>query len=1148
MNSPGYCFVFLCLAFNTAFASTQASPNVQTDRVAARPDLRATTALRGHVPAWAVSANDRGAAPDSQLRITFLLSRSPEMQASFTELLREQQDPSSPRYHQWLTPQQVGEQYGPTQHDLDALTSWLGSQGLKVVGASPSRVFVDVAASASTVANALATSFHTFSVNGKSRVAATADPSIPTAFASIVNSISGLTEEDIHPMSRGQGMVKPEQVSGDGVRPHFTNGQSNYITPGDFAVIFDMKPVYSSGYTGAGQKVAVIGRSRVAATDIAAFESSTGLANNLPNIVIPTAGADPGTTNDGDQQEATLDVERLIGTAPAIQADLVVNSIAGGGLFTAASYEVETLRDPVMTISFGACEGYEGASAVSQWDGLFSVAASEGISVFVSAGDSGAAGCDEQFEAAPAYQFPSINYICSSSYATCIGGTEFAEGFNTRLYWSSSNGAGFTNALSYIPEGAWNEPNGTGTSSSSYVVSAGGGGASIYVPKPVWQTGTGVPADSARDVPDMSFPASFHDAYYGCFAAGGGDCNANQFYFFFGTSAGTPTMAAVTALLNQKTGGSQGNLNPLLYRLAASSSGVFHDETPASVAVNPNNVNCSSPNPSICNNATPSATSPSGGQAGFSLTTGYDQATGLGSLDVANFLTAAAAAAKPNFAPTTLEIHGDATTISNTQTTTLTATLTSSTQGTPTGTVQFYANGTALGTATPIASGVVTMPSVPFPAAGVYFISATYSGDSVYATSTAPGYQLTVTGLASTTTLTVSSAAFPVGTTVTFTAKVTSNSESVVPTGLMRFIAPGSPVGDFAAVVALSGGSATSPPIRFPNVGNYSMTAIYAGDSVYSPSTSAAISFAVQKLATRTQLASTVGSIGTGGSKSFTAEIEGVTSGSTAPAPTGSVQLYANGVALGARFPVGTPNSLAFSPPELFSTAGTYAITAVYSGDADWQPSTADGNIYGLTLTVLPTPASYQLSAVSPTLSIKAGVTSGNTDQINVLGQLGFAGTVNLTCLVAFNGTAPVTSAPTCALVNNSLSVQLDSAGPSTTLSINSVAPRDIKGPRVIARSNSQPLGRDSHREIAFCALLLCFIPLRRRSWRALAILIGFAACFNALSGCSGGSSNSTPPPPAGTTAGNYTVTITASSPGSGAPAPPPVTIALTVN
>ncbi len=471
MNAALRCtLAFFCLATQPLFASTQFQPVKQADRVIAAPDQRSTTLLRGHVPGWAASARDEGPTPgDTPVRLTFVLSRSPELQANFVQLLEDQQNASSPNYHQWLTPQEVGERFGPTQHDLDSLTAWLVSQGLTVIESAPSRVFVSVTGPASAVESALGTSFHTFSVNGGLHVSVTADPAIPSAFSSIVMSISGLSDPMIEPMYRVGGVVRMQsssKISSDlsgglsegGPQPEITGSNGNhYIVPGDFATIFDLKPAYNTGVNGSGQKVAIIGRSRVLASDVAEFESLTGLPNNVPNSIIPTTGFDPGVATNGDQDEAILDVERVIGTAPGVQADLVVSSSSGGGIFTAAQYEVQSVLDPVMTISFGSCEVYAGPSAVNAWDTLFAQAASEGISVFVSSGDSAAATCDTQFAAPPVYQFLSINSICASSYATCVGGTELAEGSNAG-YWSPSNGTGLASALSYIPEAAWNEP------------------------------------------------------------------------------------------------------------------------------------------------------------------------------------------------------------------------------------------------------------------------------------------------------------------------------------------------------------------------------------------------------------------------------------------------------------------------------------------------------------------------------------------------------------------------------------------------------------------------------------------------------------------------------------------------------------------
>jgi pseudomonalisin len=621
----------ILLALVSLAAASLPAQITQTDRVTVQPELTASVRLAGHLPRWANAAADAGpVAADTNLHLTFVLSRAPQLQADFTQLLADQQDPGSPRYHQWLTPEQVGELYGPTLHDIDALAAWLASRGLAPSEVSPSRIFVTVNGPASTVSAALSTSFHTFTLNGEPRLSTTEDPALPASLAAIVQSIDGLSDTPIQPMGHGQ----PVSASSSGVHPRFTtNNQIHYITPGDFSTIFDLNTPLFTGLTGLGQKVAIIGRSRVVGSDISEFEADTGLPYNPPNVVVPGAGPDPGFGNTGDMSEATMDVQRVLGTAPYARADLVILPNSGGGVYTAAQYEVNTLNDPIMNISFGSCEANAGSASVKSWDSLFSQAAAEGISVLVCAMDSGAATCDADFTTAPATQQLSINALCSSSYVTCAGGTEFADTANPSLYWSSSNNSSLVSALGYIPEGAWNEP----VSAGNYVVAAGGGGASLYIPKPSWQTGTGVPGDGARDVPDISFPSAEHDAYYGCFASNGGDCANDYFEYFYGTSNAAPAMAGIAALLNQRTGTRQGNLNPTLYSLAATpANGVFHDATVATSGVS----GCSVSIPSSCNNSTPSPTALTGGLAGYLLTTGYDLATGWGSIDGNNLLNA----------------------------------------------------------------------------------------------------------------------------------------------------------------------------------------------------------------------------------------------------------------------------------------------------------------------------------------------------------------------------------------------------------------------------------------------------------------------------------------------------------------------------
>ena len=274
---------------------------------------------------------------------------------------------------------------------------------------------------------------------------------------------------------------------------------------------------------------------------------------------------------------------------------------------------------------------------MSYWDTLFEQASAEGISVFVSSGDAGASGCDMNFAVPPVNPYPnSPNVICSSGYATCAGGTQFNDTANPAVYWSSSNGSDYSSAFGYIPEGGWNEPlNGSKTQTA-----ASGGGVSAVIATPSWQTGNGVPTSPrGRYTPDISFSASIHDGYFACFAAGSGDCvsaanGSFGFVYFAGTSAAAPDMAGVAALLNQKLGDAQGNLNPALYTMAATVPAAFHDVTVATSGVS----NCSIQSPSVCNNSISSAAGLNGGQAGYLVTAGYDLVTGLGSLDVQAFL------------------------------------------------------------------------------------------------------------------------------------------------------------------------------------------------------------------------------------------------------------------------------------------------------------------------------------------------------------------------------------------------------------------------------------------------------------------------------------------------------------------------------
>ncbi len=621
------------------FAACAAAFAQAPERIAQSVNLARLQVLADHHPLWANAHDDAGVAPaDLQLnQLELVLKRSPEQERAFQQLLADQQNPASPNFHHWLTPQQVGERYGLSDHDLAALRAWLESQGLNVNWVAPGRDFIGFGGSTADVARAFHTQMHYYNVAGKRRLSVASDPMIPAALAPAIAAVRGLYDIQDRPAH----LVSQEQST------EFSEGGNRFLAPGDFATIYDLP----ANLSGAGVTIGIVGWSFVDFTDLDHFRQFTGSSFADPSEVVPAAfgGVNPGTPYTAPQScsncmsgqsEATLDVTRAGSVAQDANLLLVASSPSGAndGIGAAAQYLIQTTPVPaqIVNISFSDCESDAGPSGVSYWDHLFEQAAAEGISVFVSSGDSGAAGCDVSFATPPASPGAiSPNYLCASSYATCVGGTDFNDATNADEYWSGANGSRLGSALSYIPEGAWNEPL---TPSSTTQAAASGGGVSNYIAIPSWQKGTvGVPAANAgRYTPDLAFSASCREAYFGCLAAAGGSCVEDAsgnytFVTFCGTSTAAPGMAGIAALLDQAMGGqAQGDLNPRFYAMQSATPSVFHDITLASSGVS----GCSLTVPSLCNNSMAAPGGLNGGQAGYLVGTGYDEVTGLGSLDV----------------------------------------------------------------------------------------------------------------------------------------------------------------------------------------------------------------------------------------------------------------------------------------------------------------------------------------------------------------------------------------------------------------------------------------------------------------------------------------------------------------------------------
>jgi len=560
-----------------------------------------TVVLRGNRHQHARPEIDAGATDNSlpMERMVLSLRLSPEKQAELDLLLDEQQDPASPNFHRWLTPEEFGERFGPSTDDIDAITGWLTSNGFAVEEVGKGRTWINFSGAVSNVERALHTKIRNYNVDGHLRHANATDPAIPRGLADLVTGVVSL-----HNFPRKSMRTGVRALTAADRQPAYTSGGYHSLAPGDFATIYNVTPLYNAGIDGTGQTIAIVGRTHPSSANWDTFRSTFGLPANSP--IVRVNGADPGDQGEYENGEADLDVEwsGAVARNATIMFVTSKSTYTTDGVDLSAQYIVNNNLAPVMSTSFGACESQMGASENAFYNNLWKQAAAQGITSFVSSGDSGASGCDGGSDSSGSGL--GVNGLASTPYNVAVGGTQFDDASGS--YWNSANGTNGGSAKSYIPEVAWNE------SANEYDGSdlwSTGGGASLIYGKPSWQVSPGVPPDGKRDIPDVSLTAAGHVGYR--------VRTEEKWYIFGGTSASSPAFAGLMALIVQKTGQRQGNANPRFYQLgnAQYSSGgaaVFHDTITG-------------------NNSVPGVT-------GYYCTTGYDLATGLGSVDATALVNA----------------------------------------------------------------------------------------------------------------------------------------------------------------------------------------------------------------------------------------------------------------------------------------------------------------------------------------------------------------------------------------------------------------------------------------------------------------------------------------------------------------------------
>jgi hypothetical protein len=1012
MNAQLRMYVSLgVLFFGLAVFTPAQNANIQS-RISQPVDEKNMVTLRGNTHPLATPEFDRGVAPSSlpMSRMLMVLSHSAEQETAIRTLMAEQQNQASPFFHQWLTAAQFGQMFGPSNADIQKVTAWLESKGFQVARVSDGRHIIEFSGTAGQVQDAFRTSIHHYSVNGEEHWANSSDPQVPAALAPVIAGVKSL--HDFHEKStahlaglfeRDPATGKVKQLSG----PQFTftqNGNTFFgVGPADFATIYNVQPLWDAGIDGTGESIAIVQESNINIQDVRSFRSLFGLPPNDPEIILD--GPDPGIVP-GIETEANLDVEWSGAVAKGAKIKLVVSSSTNttSGISLSAVYIVDHNIASISSMSFGSCELRLGTAGNAFWNAVWQQAAAEGISAFVSSGDGSSAGCDNFNTSAFARQGLAVSGDASTPFDIAVGGTDFGGNFfNAAAFWSATN-TPITqgSALSYVPELPWNDTCtnvifsfiGGGTDPIAFCNTAfgesflcivgGSGGPSSCISsdgrnrstctggyaKPSWQTGTGVPADGVRDIPDVSLLAAnglFGSFYILCESdltvSGMCDLNngLNDFAGVGGTSASTPAFAGILAMVNQKTHARQGNANFVLYKLAAEenlancnvNAGPILTSLPAAncifndITASTNAVPCLAGTPN-CNTE---GTDVLGVLSGFNSGVGYDLTTGLGSVNAANLVNNWK---NVTFTPTNtllrvaprISVHGQAVNVD-------VAVIAAS--GTPTGQIalknnhQDPAGDLTLGPNGTIATTTHLLRG------GASLVTADYFGDGTFAHSDSNPVAVFVFPEPSTTTISFFSiqngrivpfTSGPYGSDVFLRADVAGKSGFGFATGDVIFSDNHRNVQGNPFKLNSEGNTLTPNSIDTFSVGTHTIRAEYNGDSSFFPNDATPASFTITQAPTTTTLTSSAATAAQGASVTLTATVNTGALGDADP-PSGKVVFFAGGQKIGAVKVTGgvDPHTgLANATASIITNnlpIGADSITATYDGDQNYIGSPA---------------------------------------------------------------------------------------------------------------------------------------------------------------------------------------------------------------
>jgi hypothetical protein len=1184
-------------------------------------DNAARVPLRGNVSSFAVAQNDLGAVDDSVPTGTLylLLGRSSSEQQQLDQYVLSLSTPGSANHGKWITPAEFGSRFGANDNDISTLKSWLESQGFKVEKVSQSKTVIGFSGTMGAVRSAFGTEIHRFKVGGAIRLANNTDPQIPAALVPVVRGVVGLSR--IAPAKQFAGSSSPTAKAAVKARPEltFNDGGGKFVlwaVAGDAAVIYDtpntaMNPAYTgSTFDGNGVTIGAIEISNLPSASLQDFanyrmlflgNTPTQAAAYIPTVIVE--GTDPGLNTaagvsdwNGDlfneAQVAIGDGEISQALAPGSKTILYVAQTVDQALQRA----VDDNTVSILINNMDECESAIGAAGNAFLNEEYEQAAAQGITVVADTGNWGSAGCME-IGTATGYGF-GVAGNASSPWDTAVGGTDFQVLYNPAnvpqyldtAYSGNAYVAGtapyYTTALSYIPEGVWNNTTTVFTNfsenanPSDYAAPASGGGPSSSAvcfgsisstdgtcsgtlsgyAKPAYQSSL-TPNDGVRDLPDIALfsgaagfgnPAPYpewrtcQDAVVNRIEA---DCtnsaDPDTGTPYGGTTAAAAAAAGIFALVEQSAGSRLGLVNPTLYKMFTTTPSAFHDITTSN-----NSVPCTSGSPNCGSN---------GYLEGYNAGTGYDLASGLGSLDVAKLvanwgnagldktaMTLTAGTSASSLATSAISVtHGstiyfDATVNPSSATGNVAITNNSGDQ-----------NNGSLGPFV-LSGGSASFTTQALPG-GTYMVAASYGGDANDLPSESNSISITVTPESTTLGLALESFDPTTGTITNNPTSITYGQElglTVTPSGSAGVGKESVPTGS----VNVTNGSTSldAQPldatgktfIVIANTtsltpGSDSLSVQYAGDASYKPNTSnlgvtvtkGAVTVFTTGLPTCTKLKSDWSVAPT---CAVTAQVQ---TDSVGAAPTGNISLSFNGnsqtipltavqytTTAGVNVAGGEATTTAI---DVSSYVGTYLPTwsATYGGDSNYQGGSSTSTSVQANEWVVSEPAGATFALTnSGAITVSPGGSGTSTVTITPTG--GFIGQAVLSCTVS-GGTGSET--PTCSIPSAAPTIS-SSTAQTVTLTIGSTAAT------AAVMKNDSIFVTGGTGLAAFGGFLLCGLLIRKRRLAAavLILLISGPLLFT-LSGCGGsgaggsGSSGSSGTP--GTPAGTYTVTVSASNP-----------------